>query len=167
VVAFTSLSLATFAQASPVQTTVAADGPNHFQVSLETVVEASSAAVWSTLTDYEHHAQFMPYMTQSQLIESSPVVVQQQGRIRILFWVYMINVSQEVFAHPPSEIKFRAIAGDFKQLEGVWSLSDNHGKTNLACKFALQPKRKVPEWAVRLAVRHYLKEMLTELGSAE
>jgi ribosome-associated toxin RatA of RatAB toxin-antitoxin module len=97
------------------------------------------------------------------VVSASPLTVEQHGRIRILFWTFKMRVTQQVTETPPTEMRFQAIAGDFQRLEGSWHLAALGDSTQLSCEFLLQPKRQVPEWAVRFAARHYLTKMVQSL----
>jgi ribosome-associated toxin RatA of RatAB toxin-antitoxin module len=65
-----------------------------------------------------------------------------------------------------SDLHFRAVAGDFKEMQGLWHLASagTDRATHLTCDFAMQPRRNVPEWAVRFTARHYLKQMVAALA---
>jgi ribosome-associated toxin RatA of RatAB toxin-antitoxin module len=151
--------------AVPVLVSVSTEGPNQFRVGLESTVRAPQKSVWNVLTDYDHHAQILPYMSKSRVVAktSTSLTVEQEGRIRILFWTFTMRITQEVTEIPPTEMHFHAIAGDFERLEGTWHLSPNGGTTDLRCQFLVQPKRHVPEWAVRFTARHYLAAMVLSL----
>ena len=154
-----------FSAAAPVTVNVAIEGPNQFRVGLSAMVAAPRAAVWKVLTDYNHHAGILPYMSKSRVVVRNPtyITVEQEGKIRILFWTFTMRVTQQVTEVPPSKMRFRAIAGDFQRLEGTWHLRSNGPATDLESQFLVQPKRYVPEWAVRFTARHYLAAMVRSL----
>ncbi len=154
-----------FGAAAPVTVNVAIEGPNQFRVGLSAMVAAPRAAVWKVLTDYDHHAGILPYMSKSRVIHRGPTsaTVEQEGKIRILFWTFTMRVTQQVTEVPPAEMHFRAIAGDFERLEGTWHLRSDGPATELGSQFLVQPKRYVPEWAVRFTARHYLSAMVRSL----
>jgi len=154
--------------AEPVRVVVAMTGTNQYSISLKTTVQARQNSLWAVLTDYDHHAGFLPYMTLSRVVETHPdyKVVKQAGQIRILFWTFTMHVLQQVREEPPRHMHFQAISGDFTHLEGDWMLTPSAGSaaiTHLECQFLVQPRRRVPQWAVRLAARHYLATMVQRL----
>jgi ribosome-associated toxin RatA of RatAB toxin-antitoxin module len=151
--------------AAPVIVSVASEGSNQFRVDLESSVQAPLASVWKVLTDYDHHAEILPYMSRSRVIAktSTFLTVEQEGKIRILFWTFTMRVTQQVTEAPPTEMHFHAIAGDFERLEGTWRLRQDGKMTQLSSQFLVQPKRYVPEWAVRFTARHYLAAMMRSL----
>ena len=158
--------LAAQAGAVPVAVTVTSEGSNRFRIALETVIPAPQNAVWNVLTDYNHHVDFLPYMSKSRIVgkKDPALIVEQEGRIRVLFWTFTLQVTQEVYEMRPGQMRFRAIAGDFTRLEGTWRLAAEGSATRLACDFVVQPKRRVPAWAVRFTARHYLSRMLQSLA---
>jgi len=151
--------------AAPVTVNVAVEGPNQFRIGLSAMVRAPREAVWKVLTDYDHHAGILPYMSKSRVIRASwhRATVEQEGRIRVFFWTFTMRVVQEVTEKPPAEMRFHAIDGDFQRLEGIWQLKPVPMGTELSSDFLVEPKRSVPEWAVRFTARHYLAAMVRSL----
>jgi ribosome-associated toxin RatA of RatAB toxin-antitoxin module len=152
------------ARASDIDVQVTPEGPNLHRVVLHSTLQAPASAVWSLLTDYNHHAHLLPYMTESRVISEHPKRVHQVGRIRVLFWTFELEVTQQVDEKAPHEMRFRAVDGDFKRLEGIWSLGPVGTGTSLSCNFRVEPKRRVPTWAVRFTARHYLAKMIQTLA---
>ena len=146
--------------------TVASESPNAFRITLQTEVPAQVATVYQVLTDYDHHAQILPYLSKSRILTKTvaDLTVAQEGKIRILFLTFTIHVTQQVTETPPIQMRFHAIAGDFERLEGTWDLSPAGLHTHLACNFVVKPKRRVPEWAVRLAATRFLARMVQSLS---
>jgi ribosome-associated toxin RatA of RatAB toxin-antitoxin module len=142
-------------------------GTNEFRVTLQTEVRASSAAVWKVLTDYDNHSSYLPYLVRSKVLFKSweYSVVEQAGKFRVLFWSFQIWVKQKVTETPMSQMEFQALEGDFSNLAGAWTLEPTAQGTTLVCQFTVQPKRRVPTWAVRLAVRRYLANMVKEMAA--
>jgi ribosome-associated toxin RatA of RatAB toxin-antitoxin module len=138
-------------------------------VTLKTDILAAQESVWGLLTDYDHHAGFLPYITKSHVVahEEERQVVEQEGRIQILFWSYKMHVKQRVWEDAPSHMHFTAIEGDFDILQGDFYLSTPTAlerKTRLICEFIVRPKSRVPDWAVRMAAKHYLKKMVAVIA---
>ena len=63
---------------------------------------SSSALANEVKTDYDHHAGLLPYMTRSRLVaqEKAYKVVEQEGRLRILFWTFTMRIKQHVYEEP-------------------------------------------------------------------
>ncbi len=145
---------------------VTSNGPNQHRITLQTTLPAPPAAVWKVLTDYNHHAAILPYMSKSRIIRatSNEKTVEQEGKIHILFWTFKMQVTQRVTERPPDEMHFQAITGDFQRLEGTWHIVSSGTATGLNCEFLVQPRRRVPEWAVRFAAKRYLTRMVASLA---
>ena len=103
----------------------------------------------------------------SWLQEGEKQVVEQEGCIQILFWSYKMHVKQRVWEDIPSHMHFTAIEGDFDVLQGDFYLTTPTAlerKTRLTCEFVVKPKKRVPDWAVRMAAKHYLKKMVSVIA---
>jgi ribosome-associated toxin RatA of RatAB toxin-antitoxin module len=154
--------------AESVQVTVKTVAANTSFISLDTDVQSSQQTLWTLLTDYNHQAQFLPYISKSQIVgkEGSDFLVDQEGTIRILLWSFTLRMKQRVTDDPPRNMHFRTVEGDFKRLEGDFHLESGHAPswTHLSCQFTVEPKRRVPEWAVRMAARMYLRKMVRVLA---
>ena len=138
-------------------------------VTLQTDIASGQETVWGLLTDYDHHAGFLPYMSKSHIVSRGDgnKLVEQEGRIQILFWTYAMHVKQRVWEDEPAHMHFNAIAGEFDVLQGDFYLSIPtvaETKTHLVCEFIVKPKSRVPDWAVRMAAKHYLKKMVAVIA---
>jgi ribosome-associated toxin RatA of RatAB toxin-antitoxin module len=151
--------------AASVDASVSKAGSNLYHIVLQTDSKAPPAAVWTVLTDYDHHAQYLPYLVRSQVVDhnTGDKVVEQEGRFRILFWTFTVRVRQKVRETPPTGFHFQAVDGDFIQLEGDWHLSPAGQGTHVTSDFMVQPRRRVPLWAVKIAVSRYLAAMLKQM----
>lgn len=156
-------------RADTIQVGVKTVGDNTSFVSLETDVTASQQSLWRWLTDYNHHAGFLPYVSKSQIIGKigDDLLVDQAGTIKILFWSYTMKMKQRVTEVPPHRMHFQTVEGDFDRLEGDFFLTPRVSErpmTHLECGFTVKPKRHVPDWAVRMAAKHYLRKMVEVLA---
>ena len=164
-----SFSFCRCGAAGPVDVEVETVQDNTSLVTLTTDIDAGQESVWSLLTDYDHHAGFLPYIRKSHVTErdGEKQTVEQEGRIQIMLWSYTMRVTQRVWQDPPMHMHFNAIAGDFDVLQGDFYLSIPTAlelKTHMVCEFIVKPKRRVPDWAVRMAAKHYLKKMVAVIG---
>lgn len=154
--------------AEPVQVSVKTVAANASVITLDTDVQSTQVTLWKLLTDYNHLAQFLPYMSESVVVgkEGADLLVDQAGTIRILFWSFTMQMKERVTEDPPSQIHFKTIGGDFKRLEGDFHLNPGHPAscTHLSCQFTVEPKRRVPDWAVRMAAQRYLRKMVHALA---
>ncbi len=157
------------AASGPVEVGVETVQDNTSLVTLQTDIQAGQESVWGPLTDYDHHAGFLPFMTKSRIVanEGERQVIEQEGRIKILFWSYQMRVKQRVWEDPPRHMHFAAIEGDFDVLQGDFYLSVPTAlelKTHLVCEFIVKPKKRVPDWAVRMAAKYYLRKMVAVIA---
>jgi ribosome-associated toxin RatA of RatAB toxin-antitoxin module len=141
-------------------------GGNSFKVIIQAESSASVPSVWKVLTDYERHKDFLPYMTESKVVYQNPEynVVDQAGKFRMLFWTFNIRVKQKTRESAPDSMRFQAVDGDFTQLDGHWRLAPRGAQgTRLFCEFQVQPKRRVPGWAMRMVAKRYLGQMVSAI----
>ena len=75
-------------------------------------------------------------------------------------WKYKFRAS---YPHP-DEIRFQAISGDIKTLQGGWQLYPR-GEATLAVYFiTIQPRSRVPKWLMKKAMRADIPEMLRTIN---
>lgn len=157
-----------FARASgPVKVSIEDLSDSHYRMDFETQVQASSSSVWGVLTDFDHHAQYLPHLNLSRIVEQNPdySIVDEEGKVRYLFLTFGVRVKLKVIESPITQIQFQALEGDFALLSGVWTLSGpENGPTRLDCSLTMQPRRHVPAWAVHWAARKYLGGMVKALA---
>jgi ribosome-associated toxin RatA of RatAB toxin-antitoxin module len=153
----------------PVEVGIETVQDNTSLITLDTMIHAGQESVWELLTDYNHHANFLPYLTKSHVVsqDGEKQVVEQEGRITILFWSFKMRAIQHIWEKVPSHMHFTAIDGDFDVLQGDFYLTTPTAlelKTRLVCEFIVKPKRRVPDWAVRTAAKYYLKKMVAVIA---
>jgi len=158
---------AIFAVEIPHAINVEALGGNQFKISIRTEVRTNPKSVWTVLTDYDHHADWLPFMTRSRVVTHIPgtLFVEQEGQINVLVKTYKIRVKQQIWENSSKgRMRFHAVEGDFRQLDGLWTiLSAAPGQTTLLCWFTMEPYRHAPEWAVKFIVKRYLAVMVQRL----
>jgi ribosome-associated toxin RatA of RatAB toxin-antitoxin module len=122
--------------------------------------------VWKIITDYEHFAEFMPSLIQSQRLDHSHNSIRlEQVRAKRFMGVKFTSRSildvQETLHHA---VHYQLIAGDFKRLSGYWQLVPlPHSETRLAeaqagvellYDFVVLPKRILPTQLVEHFLYH-------------
>jgi ribosome-associated toxin RatA of RatAB toxin-antitoxin module len=87
-------------------------------------LNASLPVVWSTLTDYDHLASFIPGMSQSRVVErhGSIATVEQRGEFRFMFFRFPIEVVIAAEEHYPFAIDARSVKGNIKLLSAEYRL---------------------------------------------
>lgn len=87
-------------------------------------LKASPRIAWEVLTDYDRLAEFIPDIHSSRVLrrEADGVVVEQIGEFGFLFFRQRIEVTMAVSEEPPRRVVARAIAGNMKNMEGLYEL---------------------------------------------
>ncbi|HEY5637088.1 MAG TPA: SRPBCC family protein [Burkholderiales bacterium] len=80
--------------------------------------------LWSTLTDYDRLAEFIPGFHESRVLErhGDTAIVRQRGEIRVLFLSFPIDVVLASTERPPWEIGVQALSGTLKRLDGGYRM---------------------------------------------
>lgn len=80
--------------------------------------------VWQVLTDYEHFADFLPGVIDSELIETQGdrKVFQQTNKITAFIFDVESRIKIATVETYPKQIAFQAIDGDLAALKGEWLL---------------------------------------------
>ena len=125
----------------------------------ETFIPVSPQRVWEILTDYDHLADFAPYLTSSRVIRREPerLFLHQEGGIWFAFYRLKVQTTFEVKEVYPEEIFFKAVEGDFAVYEGRWKLKPDNEGTWMSYEVIVEPRFWVPRWALNLMERQTLK----------
>lgn len=119
------------------------------QINMQANVKAPWEVIWSTLTDYNRLAEFIPGMTSSRILDKrgSTVTIEQTGSARLWMFSYAIDVVVEVTEQPPHAINVNVVSGNLKQLEGGYQLKKSDGKEGeylLTWAGVIEPALPVP-----------------------
>lgn len=120
------------------------------QVQAQTTVKAPRELIWSTLTDYNHMAEFVPGISQSRVLErrGGTTRVAQVGTAHLWFFDYTIDVVVETTEQPPYAIGIRLVSGNLKQLDGGYQLEpvdDQDDAFLLRWSGVIEPSIAVPQ----------------------
>jgi ribosome-associated toxin RatA of RatAB toxin-antitoxin module len=90
------------------------------EIRAHALIEASWNTVWTTLTDYNRLADFIPGMKSSRVVEQKgdAATVEQVGEARFLIFSFPIEVTVVSTARPPDVIDIRVLKGSFRRLDG-------------------------------------------------
>ncbi len=122
--------------------------------------------IWQVLTDYDHLADFIPNLTQSQRISHPEggiriVQVGTQCFINVKFCARVVLDMIETF---PRELHFSMVEGDFRQFEGRWLLepvaSGSSSGTQLSYDLLVLPPRAMPAGLIERHIRRDLDQNL-------
>lgn len=118
------------------------------QISARIQIPYTAEQVWQILTDYDHLADFVPNLTQSQRIAHprGGIRIEQIGAESLLKLKFCARVVLDMVEHFPNRIDFTMIEGDFKLFQGNWTLNpiDNGTATDLSYQLVVLPHRLMP-----------------------
>ena len=136
-----------------VQTTRHGDS---FEVNASAEIAVSVAEAWKVLTDYDRLAEFIPGMLESRVVsrDGSNVVVDQRGETSLLFLTFPMRVRLAIEEQPYVRIASIAIAGNFKELTGVYLLKAQDAGMRLRYEGKFTPDFGFPPLLGTLIVRN-------------
>lgn len=106
--------------------------------------------IWSTLTDYDHLAEFIPGMYVSKVIDrrGPAAIVEQHGEAGFLIFSYGIDVVVESAEYPPDLIEIHVVSGNLRQLDGAYQLRPGElpGTWLLTWSGLIEPSLPVPSF---------------------
>jgi ribosome-associated toxin RatA of RatAB toxin-antitoxin module len=135
-----------------VQTTRHGDS---FEIEATAEIEVDVADAWKVLTDYDRLADFIPGMHESRVVsrDGFNVVVDQRGEASLLFLTFPMRVRLAIEERPYERIVSAAIAGNFKELHGVYHLQLRGAKLQLRYEGKFTPDFVFPPLLGTLIVR--------------
>ena len=126
-----------------------------FEVEATAQIDAEVADAWKVLTDYDRLAEFIPGMQESKMVsrDGLNVVVDQRGETSFLFFTFPMRVRLAIEEFPNDRIVSDAIAGNFKQLHGVYHLEARDTGMQLRYEGKFTPDFSYPPLMGTLVVR--------------
>jgi len=131
--------------------------------------EGTIAGAWQVLTDYDHLADFIPNMRMSRVIARTQrgISLEQKGEARLLLFSYPIEVTLAVTETPYSKVVSRAVAGNFKEMSGTYTLESQDGRVRLHYTGRMMPDFYVPPligtWVLRRNVEVTFGALVDEI----
>ena len=152
------------AQAAEVAVHVTRNG-EVFHVDASAEFDGAVARTWQVLTDYGRLAEFVPDVQTSRVIsrDGNQAVVQQKGEARVLFFSFPIDMRLAVTEHPYELVVSRAVAGNFREMRGAYSLEAGQGRVVLRYTGRMVPDFFVPPLIGTLALRHNVESSFRAL----
>lgn len=94
------------------------------EIRAEAAIDAPYEVVWTTLTDYDHLAEFIPGMFRSRIVSRrGPVCeVEQVGEARALFFSFPIDVTVASTENAPNSIDIKVLKGNLRRLDGGYKI---------------------------------------------
>ncbi|HEV7856028.1 MAG TPA: SRPBCC family protein [Herminiimonas sp.] len=141
------------------------------QINASATVRAPLALIWSTLTDYDHLAEFIPGMNKSKLMErqGKTSIVEQSGYAHLWFFRFPINVTVEAIEQSSSVMTVRLLKGNLKRLEGSYDVEKINGDDTYTLRWTgiIEPGINVPGAIATPLMRKNISEqflgMVTEI----
>jgi ribosome-associated toxin RatA of RatAB toxin-antitoxin module len=137
------------------------------------LIEAMHATVWSTVTDYDRLAQFVPGMRSSRIVarRNGDLVVEQHGETRFLVFTYPVNVILLASARPPNTVEVHLLSGNLKRLDGTYRL-ERAGAGRIALRWTglIEPDALPPllgELVMRATIEAQFTGMVREIERRE
>jgi ribosome-associated toxin RatA of RatAB toxin-antitoxin module len=132
-------------------------------------LKADPRLAWDVLTDYGRYAQFVPDLTSSSILAraGNTVIVEQKGVAGFFLFRFPLEVRLEVTERPYGEVGARAIAGNFKEMTGVYRLVPDGEALRFVYSGRLVPAFGLPPLigtaAVRIAVERQFTALVREI----
>ena len=118
-------------------------------------ITAPHEVIWSTMTDYEHMAEFVPGMQSSKITQrsGSTAIVKQRGEAGFLFFSYGIDVMVASTENYPDRIDLCIIKGNLKRLDGHYQIDRGNREGSWIVRWTglIEPSLSLPQFlSVRL-----------------
>ena len=129
---------------------------NVFQIEASAEFAGTVARTWKVLTDYDRLAEFVPDMETSRVMSrnGNEAVVEQKGKARVLFFSFPVDLRLAVVERPYERVVSRAVAGNFREMRGTYSLETGQGRILLRYTGRMVPDFFVPPLIGTLALKH-------------
>lgn len=94
------------------------------RIEASTPVRADAQTLWSTLTDYDNLASFIPDMVLSRVVSppNRPKLVEQKADAGLFAFVMPDHVILSIDEYPLGLIRFRAVSGKVLSMSGEWRI---------------------------------------------
>ncbi|MEO8157274.1 MAG: SRPBCC family protein [Betaproteobacteria bacterium] len=126
-----------------------------FEIEAAAEIDAELTDAWAVLTDYDRLVQFIPGMLESRVVsrDGLRVIVDQRGETSLLFLTFPMRVRLIIDEQPYERIMSTAIAGNFKNLTGVYYLQPHGAGLTLRYSGKFTPDFGFPPLLGTLIVR--------------
>jgi ribosome-associated toxin RatA of RatAB toxin-antitoxin module len=102
--------------------------------------------IWEVLTDYERYVEFVPDLQVSRVLsrEHDKALVEQRGTAGFFLFRFPLEVQLVVTEVPFERVTCQSVAGNFKELTGVYELSAEADAMRLVYRGRLVPAFRLP-----------------------
>lgn len=131
--------------------------------------EADERLAWEVLTGYERYALFVPDLTSSHILARSgnTAIVEQKGVAGFFLFRFPVEVRLAVTERPYEQVAAHAIAGNFKEMTGLYRLIPEGEAVRFTYSGRLVPAFDLPPLvgtaAVRIAVERQFVALVREI----
>jgi ribosome-associated toxin RatA of RatAB toxin-antitoxin module len=132
-------------------------------------LKAGERLAWEVLTGYERYALFVPDLTSSHILARSgnTAIVEQKGEAGFFLFHFPLEVQLAVTERPFEQVSARAIAGNFKEMTGLYRLVPEGDTLRFTYSGRLVPAFSLPPLvgttAVRIAVEKQFVALVREI----
>jgi hypothetical protein len=152
---------------------VAAQAQHMYDIAASGSVQASQAAAWRVLTDYEKMSEFVPDLASCKILSraGNRAIIEQFGSARFLFMSRSIHLVVQATESPMTAIDIALISGDMRHYEARWELQPlPSGGTRIVYRGRLAPGFYVPGMLgaalIRTDIERMMRAVLARLDSA-
>jgi carbon monoxide dehydrogenase subunit G len=129
---------------------------DEFLIRAQSEVKADDAAIWSTLSDYDHLAQFIPGMASSRTVSrtGAEAVVEQKGRLSLGLFRQSFTLLLAVREEMNQSISASGIGGDFRCFRSRYQIVPlGSQRARIVYQATLVPRMPIPPVFGLLAMR--------------
>jgi ribosome-associated toxin RatA of RatAB toxin-antitoxin module len=134
-------------------------------VQASAVLTTAVAQAWRVLTAYDRYADFVPDLESSRVVARSGnvAIVDQKGEAGFFLYHYPVEVQLEVTEQPFERVTSRALTGNFREMVGVYELTQDGGALRFLYSGRLVPSFRLPPLIGVAAVRSAVEKQFTAL----
>jgi ribosome-associated toxin RatA of RatAB toxin-antitoxin module len=132
-------------------------------------LSADRQIAWEVLTGYDHYAEFVPDLRESRILERSgaTAIVEQSGEAGMFLFRFPMEVRLAITEEPFETVRCHAIAGNFRELTGVYRLEPGTKGLRFLYSGRLVPHFRLPPLvglpAVRASVERQFRGLVQEI----
>jgi ribosome-associated toxin RatA of RatAB toxin-antitoxin module len=135
---------------------------DRFSIVVRADADVSPEIAWAVLTDYNNLSRFVPDMSMSRVVSApgEPVRVEQKGKEGLLSFVFPEQVVLAMEEQPIHRIRFRAVSGTVKSMQGEWLIIDEGHAVSVLYSAKVVAGRLVPPLLSESLLEKRLKEKM-------
>jgi ribosome-associated toxin RatA of RatAB toxin-antitoxin module len=124
---------------------------------------------WEVLTAYDRYAEFVPDLRSSRTIQrdGSTAIVEQSGVAGWFLFRFPMEVRLSIVEEPYETVRCQSIAGNFRELSGVYRLKETAQGVQFLYSGKLVPDFRLPPLvglpAVRASVERQFRGLVNEI----